>query len=197
MQDKETKRLFVAVAFRPEAGFADKFARVRRCTCHLDRTNWVNPSLFHLTLKFLGETETSRISAIAQVLKEVAADRPSFSFTLDKVGAFGSRYQPRVVWLGAEETPQAMLDLHRAIDKKLERIGFARTFGNFVCHLTLARINFIDSKKYFWEQLDACENLFHERVDVKEIVLYESILQKGHAPQYIALERFPLNSFPE
>lgn len=192
MPEKESKRLFIAIPFRTDAAFAQKFNRMRSCTCKLDRANWVNPSLFHLTLKFLGETDVDRIPGICIALREALKGQLPFEFLLDKVGAFGSRYQPRVLWLGPEETPPEMLALHRRVDKQLAKAGFPRTFGNFVCHLTLARINYIDSKKYFWEQLESHARLFSERVSVNEVILYESLLQKGRAPQYIALEKFTL-----
>lgn len=193
MPDPSVKRLFVAVTFRPESAFADKFRQLRQCTYRTDRVNWVNPELFHLTLKFLGETERGRIPSLCQALSEAARTVSPFSFTLDRIGAFGSRYQPRVVWLGTDEMPEGMLQLHNSIERKLFKLGFPKTFGNFVCHLTLARINRIENKQFFWEGIQACRQLFAEKVDVHEFVLYESLLQQGHAPRYVALERFPLS----
>lgn len=192
MPEKESKRLFVAVPFRFDAAFAQKFARMRSCTCRMDRANWVDPSLFHLTLKFLGETDVERIPDICRALNEAVRGVTPFEFVLDKVGAFGSRYQPRVLWLGPEETPAEMLALQQRVERQLVRAGFPRNIGNFVCHLTLARINYIDSKKYFWEQVESHAGLFSETASVKEVILYESILQKGHTPRYIALEKFAL-----
>lgn len=192
MSEKESKRLFIAIPFGFDATFVQKFNRIRTCTCKLDRANWVNPSLFHLTLKFLGETSVDRIPDICKAMQESLRGQAPFDFVLDKVGAFGSRYQPRVLWLGPDETPSEMLSLQRSVDKSLAKVGFPRTFGNFVCHLTLARINYIDSKKYFWEQLEKHEHLFSEAVSVREVILYESVLRKGHAPLYIALEKYSL-----
>lgn len=155
--------------------------------------NWVQPDLLHLTLKFLGETESSRIPDICHALEEVSRTVAPFAFTLDRIGAFGSRYQPRVVWLGPGSMPEGMLQLHNSIERKLLRLGFPKTIGNFVCHLTLCRIRRIENKQFFWEGIQACRQLFAEKVDVHDFVLYESLLQQGHAPQYVALERFPLS----
>lgn len=186
------KRLFVAIPFRPEAGFAEKQAILRGCTCRTDRVNWVSPELLHITLKFLGGTDTGRIPSLCGALEEVAHGEEPFTIVLDRIGAFGSRYQPRAVWLGASEPPEGVLRLHGRMEKLLGRIGFPRTFGNFVCHMTLARINHLDSKPFFWNRLDACQTLFSERLEVREFILYESILRKGAAPVYEVLEKFPL-----
>ena len=192
MPEKESKRLFIAVPFRFDAAFAQKFALLRSCTCRLDRANWVDPSLFHLTLKFLGETGVERIPDICRAVEEAVRGLSPFEFVLDKVGVFGSRYQPRVLWLGPGETPAEMLALQQRVERQLVRAGFPRNIGNFVCHLTLARINYIDSKPFFWGQLERHAGLFSETVGVREVILYESLLQKGRAPRYVALEKFAL-----
>ena len=188
----ESKRLFVAIPFVPDASFADKWQRLRRCTNKTDRAVWVNPSLFHLTVKFLGETDAARLPEISRALAKVTARCEAFSLLLDKVGAFGSRYCPRVLWLGTERLPEGLLRLHKETDAALARLGFPPTFGNFVCHLTMARIQRIESKNFFWEQVEACNGLFSERVEAKEIVLYESVLRKDCPPQYLVCGRFPL-----
>ena len=191
--EPEAKRLFVAISFAPGEGFSEKFQRLRRCTCRLDRVNWINPKLFHLTVKFLGDTYVRRIPALCNALEGVSQSVAPFSFTMDKIGVFGSRYQPRVVWLGTEQPPEGLQLLHDRVEQSLARMGFPRTFGHFVCHLTLARIREIDDKRFFWNQLEESLDIFSERVDVSEMVLYESILQKGREPQYVALRSFPLS----
>ena len=189
------KRLFVAISFEPSADFAKQYAILKRCTCKLDRVNWVKGDLMHLTLKFLGDTEESRISDLCHLLEAVAAHHRAFSITLDRIGAFGSRYQPRVVWLGPSETSQPLLRLQHEVEMQLRENGFPPTYGKFVSHLTLARINFIDNKKYFWEGIDSCNSLFDETFSVKGFALYESILQKGCPPKYLVLRQFDL--FPD
>ena len=193
MSEKELKRLFIAITFHPEEGFAEKIRQLRQCTFRTDLVNWVQPDLLHLTLKFSGETDTARIPDICSSVEAAVRNVDPFTFTLDRIGAFGSRYQPRVVWLGTEQPPEGLQLLHDRVEQSLARMGFPRTFGHFVCHLTLARIREIDDKRFFWNQLEESLDIFSERVDVSEMVLYESILQKGREPQYVALRRFPLS----
>jgi len=194
MDNPDLKRLFVAVPFVPDGGFADKMPMLRGCTCRTDRVNWVEPELLHITLKFLGETSVQRIPLLCKTLGSVAASASAFSFTLNKLGVFGSRYQPRVVWLGPESTPSGMLFLQQSIERALGMAGFPRTFGRFVCHLTLARINHVDDKRFFWQRIDSCRNFFSVHAEVREMVLFESVLNKGYQPQYFPLEHFVLRT---
>lgn len=187
-----TKRLFIGIPFVPEPSFSDKCLRLRRCTTKTDKAVWVEPSLYHMTLKFLGETDERRIPEICQALAMVTAHYNAFQFQLDKIGAFGSRYCPRALWIGAKNTPGELLHMHKELDRALARAGFPPDFGNFVCHMTLARIKRILNKAYFWKQVDACGELFSEQVDVREVLLYDSVRLKNGPPQYLVCARFPL-----
>ncbi len=59
------------------------------------RLSWVRPELAHVTLKFLGEVEDSRVPAIRAAMR--AAVVPAFRFQGGSGGVF-SRKSPRVVW---------------------------------------------------------------------------------------------------
>ena len=186
------KRLFIAIDYLPSERFPQQYAELKKCSCKLDRINWVHPELMHLTIKFLGETSEDRIPLLVSLLTDVATKIPSFQLKLNRIGAFGSRYQPRVIWLGPEELPARLGDLQREMETVLRKHGFPPTYGRFVAHLTLARIHSIDSKNYFWDGIEKAAGLFNETFQVRQFILYESVLQKGKAPQYIALQCFPL-----
>jgi len=70
--------------------------------------------------------------------------------------------------------------------------GFKPSFGNFVSHATLARIHHIDDKKFFWKQIQASAPMFNFTFEVKEIILFESILHNQHTPEYKLIKRFEL-----
>ena len=50
--------------------------------------NWVRPESIHLTLKFLGYVESSRIPQIQSVLEPIGRSRKSFSITVQGLGVF-------------------------------------------------------------------------------------------------------------
>ena len=185
------KRLFIAIDIAVNHLFLENYAIVRKTSTKLDRINWIEPENMHITLKFLGETEEERIPEIEKKLHKIVQSGSSFQFTLDRIGAFGSRYQPRIIWLGSSKVIPEIQVLHGKIEKEMRILGFKSGFGNFVTHLTLARIHKIDDKKYFWKSIEQYGNLFEQTVEVNEIILFESILTKTHTPVYKKICVFP------
>lgn len=187
------KRLFIAINIEPNNSFLEKYNILRRASTKLDRINWIEPENLHITLKFIGETEEERIPEIKNRLHQISLSVLSFQLMLDRIGAFGSRYQPRIIWLGCSKVITEMQSLYAKIEKEMHVIGFKPSYGNFVTHLTLARINKIDDKNYFWKSIEQNGNLFDYEVNVKQIILYESILLNKHRPIYKEIGIFNLS----
>jgi len=184
------KRLFIAIDIVPNHYFLRIATRLKSNSTKLDRINWVEMDLMHLTLKFLGETPVSKIPAIVQGMKSAAAGVSPFALKIGTIGAFGSRYHPRVLWLGIDKS-EPLEDIYAQIQKEMWKIGFKFDFGNFVPHITLARINKIDDKHRFWDFIEKIQKPFIQKVEVNKIILYESILDE-RVPVYkvIAIQPF-------
>lgn len=93
----------------------------------------------HLTLKFLGDVEPSRVEEIASALGRGAEDFSPFSLVLQGVGAFPRPSDPRVAWAGVDGGP-TLTGLQATLDRTLAGVGFPRDERRFHPHLTLARI---------------------------------------------------------
>jgi RNA 2',3'-cyclic 3'-phosphodiesterase len=113
---------------------------IRQVAAELPRFNWVNPSGIHLTLAFLGELSDEQLSQTSQAAEVAAQHVAPFDYRLSQLGIFGSPRQPRVLWVGIEETSGGLQHLHRALNKELEQRGFEVEKRAFSPHLTLARI---------------------------------------------------------
>jgi RNA 2',3'-cyclic 3'-phosphodiesterase len=101
---------------------------------------WVDPSLLHLTLVFLGNQAGDRVETITAALDAAAAEVPAFSMSPGSSGSFGGRGAIRVVWMGIEDTPRGALALlHAAITASLGRTGIVFDGKPFAPHVTLAR----------------------------------------------------------
>jgi 2'-5' RNA ligase len=61
------KRLFVAIKINPNKELLRVYNEIRR-RCHAGKLKWVDVNLFHLTLKFFGETPEEDVNTIANVL---------------------------------------------------------------------------------------------------------------------------------
>lgn len=99
---------------------------------------WVKPDLIHLTLRFLGEIDPGRIDLLNRAVEAAAAEVTPFGLEVTGIGHFGSRRNPRVLWLGLEGNSRMNL-LAAGLEKHLVAAGFGRADKPFRAHLTLAR----------------------------------------------------------
>jgi RNA 2',3'-cyclic 3'-phosphodiesterase len=104
------------------------------------RVSWVRPENIHLTLKFLGNVPSKRISAVCQAASRAAGSSSSFSVEVSGTGCFPSPRNPRVLWVGLPDLPEELLQLHKQIEEQLAREGFPRDSRRFSPHLTIGRI---------------------------------------------------------
>jgi len=182
------KRLFIAIETTPNERFLTVYNTLKSHTTKLDRINWVQPHLMHLTLQFLGETSETKIPVILDKMNVAVSTVSPFALKIGTIGAFGSRYQPRILWFGIEKT-EVLLQLHTCIQKEMRRLGFKPDYGNFVPHITIARINKIDNKQSFWKTIESMQVPFIQAIEVEKIILFESILET-RVPVYKRVEEF-------
>ncbi len=105
-----------------------------------EAVRWVQRDAIHLTLRFLGEVEASRLDAVSDALATLEQSG-GFDLQISELGVFGGR-RPRVVWAGlAEDDGFARLQrLRGQLDEALAEAGFAREAAAFRPHLTLGRV---------------------------------------------------------
>lgn len=183
------KRLFVAVDVRLSEPFQVLSAQLKQQLC-LDKIVWVDANLHHLTLRFLGQTPESYILPLKQALTKLTAENHAFSLEMNKLGVFGSKHSPQVIWLGFQDF-EPFRQLFLQLEPQLSAIGFEPNYGNFVPHLTLGRIKQIQNKKRFWELVTALQPKESQTVCVDSLLLIQSRLTP-QGPIYRVLERYPL-----
>jgi len=142
---------------------------------------WANLGDLHVTMKFLGEIEESRLSVIGEAVRAVAAETPVFPLTVAGTGTFPplSRH-PRVLWIGLEDSP-ALLDLQGRLENALEALGFPRELRPFHPHLTAARIKSAEVPRTLLDRFGKDDGALFGDMEVREIVVYQSILRPGGA----------------
>ena len=100
---------------------------------------WVNPGKIHLTLKFFGNIEESKVESIVESIGGPVHTTSPFSLQAKGLGAFPHFRNPRVVWLGLVDRQQILIPLQKQLEDQLEKIGFQREDRPFQPHLTLGR----------------------------------------------------------
>jgi 2'-5' RNA ligase len=136
----EQIRSFIAIELPEEA--KEGLARLKK---ELERNEhkfvkWVDPWGIHLTLKFLGNIPSKRLTEIIEAIKEAAQGISPFHLEISGLGAFPSLSQARVFWVGIGGELDKLSRLQQNIDSALAVLGFAKEERSFVPHLTLARI---------------------------------------------------------
>jgi 2'-5' RNA ligase len=136
----EQIRSFVAIELPEEA--KKGLARLRK---QLERdehkfVKWVDPRGIHLTLKFLGNIPSKRVTEITEAMGKAVEGISPFRLEISGLGAFPSLKQARVLWVGIGGELDQLSTLQQNIDSVLAALGFAREERPFVPHLTLARV---------------------------------------------------------
>ena len=139
-------------------------------------------SSFHLTLKFLGETD--KLDEIKQALS-IVKFKP-IKLTLDKIGVFPAESYVRVVWIGLKGNDE-LKQLQKAIESSLEKLHFRKDF-EFLPHLTLARVKFVKEKPEFLKKLKSIK-VEPKGITIKEFKLIKSELTR-EGPVYTDLAGF-------
>lgn len=186
------KRLFVAVPLQADERLMLLVDNLKN-QLHHERINWVNPSNIHLTLKFIGETSEAKLPEIIKILEDCICMHPAFTLDFDKTGIFGSRYEPRIIWLGVSHLPKEIGLLAEDVLNAFDTIGFVRDRQNFVPHLTLGRIKGLIDKPVFQQVISQIPQKTYLQTRVSEVVLYESILRK-EGPLYLVQQTFKLKN---
>ncbi len=132
-------RLFVAIEL-PEVWTAALAAVQRELRGPLPGLRWSRPEGIHLTLKFLGNVDSTRVAELGAALAGAATACPPFTLRLGPLGSFGSAARARVLWAGVEGDRPALERLWRSVEGRLQPLGFVPEERRFSPHLTLARV---------------------------------------------------------
>jgi RNA 2',3'-cyclic 3'-phosphodiesterase len=189
IQNNHMKRLFAAISLKPGKEFVNTYSELQKSLKH-ERITWVGINNMHLTLKFFGETEEHKIPSIANALNNGSAEITPFSLRFNKIGTFGSSYNPKVIWLGTDDQP-ILNKLAGRVRIEFEKTGFEYDRQNFVPHLTLGRIRNITDNQIFQKVMDDFRHEFLLEQEVEAIHLFESVLTP-QGPIYTQLHSIAL-----
>ncbi len=186
--DPGVLRLFVAVELPANVRqrLADVADELRGMG--LERLRWVRPENIHITLKFLGETPAEHRPQIEDALRAAAEGVATHELTLGKLGKFGGRQNPRVLWVDVRGDVDALKALHKRVDARIAPLGFPSDERPFAAHLTLARVPQDLAKKVARSLAEAIEavKVPDPPIPVREVVLMRSELRR-EGPVYTRL----------
>ena len=187
----QNKRTFIAIKIEPENALSDLF-KCLKSSLKNEKIKWVEENSLHLTLRFLGETSQNQSQQVDLVLKKLASENKSFCFDLCGTGFFGSKNQPKVLFVSVLNK-EILSQFADNLAKSISGFGFHTGEKPFAPHLTLGRIKEIQNSGQFLELVQHYKNVHFQQVQVKEIIFYESILYPA-GPVYKPIKTYKLNN---
>ena len=127
-------RAFIAVELPPEvkkniAGLVGDLKRIDA------PVKWVEPENLHITLKFLGEVEESKIEKLIALVSSAVAGTGSFNVKFEGIGKY-----PRVIWVGTGQGAEELCKIASAVEKNLAKAGYQKEEREFKPHITIGRV---------------------------------------------------------
>ena len=151
-------RAFIAVEIDP-ATINRIAAVIEQLKPRVRGMRWVAPTNFHLTLKFLGDIDESKIGPIDAALTDTLRPFPRCTLNAKGIGVFPSLKRPRVLWVGLTGNP--LISLAEQVESALAPLGFAPEERSFTPHLTIGR----------WRQADRADRTIEQ--ELKHWINYE------------------------
>lgn len=163
--NQESWRVFCALELTPAARkrLIEHISRLQHLAPQI-KASWSREHNLHLTLKFLGQVKTSRLSRLSKAAAAAVSGCPTFQISIEGPGVFPNSTRPRVLWLGIKENSGKLAQLHRSLEDACASEGFAKEPRPFHPHLTLARLR---NPQNAQELAAAHQQLSFEPVDVR------------------------------
>ncbi|MBU1098906.1 MAG: RNA 2',3'-cyclic phosphodiesterase [Bacteroidetes bacterium] len=151
-----------------------------------ERIRWEEKEKLHLTLKFLGEIDSTLESQICSALHTVSSKYQSLHLEFSKFGLFLRSGIPSILWVGIKNN-DLLLKLQRDIDNQLSRLNIKKDKRKFSAHITILRLKGKENMEQINNFMDY--SLENYNFTASKITLMKSqLLQKGSV--YTALKSF-------
>jgi 2'-5' RNA ligase len=181
MADEKTIRAFLAIDLPGEV--REKIADIQaRLKSAMEGVRWTRPEGIHLTLKFFGDIDKSRIGLISDIVEKRTKVFGPLSLAMGRMGGFPNLGRARVLWLGVEGDIEKLASLQGSMEDDLETLGFAKETRSFKPHLTLGRAR--SSRGMIIGLREAMERTGYEKPDpfrAEGLTLFKSDLLPGGA----------------
>lgn len=158
-------RTFIAIPL-PESIIEHTFDIRNKLDILTTDVKWVEKENYHITLKFLGETNRDIINNIYVYLDMITKDMPIIKLKTSQISFFPNYKRPRVIWLGVDGELDKANNLGERIDYFLTEEGYAEERKRDF-HITLGRIKTDNSQKSL---IDKMLNINNEIINKNFIV---------------------------
>jgi len=157
-----------------------------------DKINWVKRENIHITLNYLGETDSEKIDEHGSRIESVVNEFPPFKLGTTDTGIYPHANEPRVLWVGSSPYDLTLSTFKKKLDKELTQLGYRLDKRIFQPHITLARVKTISRKSSFIHNFLSAEVREFD-FEVDRVIWMKSTLTPMGA-EYEELKSFKFNS---
>lgn len=184
-------RLFVSLDLAPH--LHEEVHSVQELLADASGLRFTDPTQAHITLKFLGDIDESRLEPVSQAITAAveAVNVEPFQAEFGDLGVFPDLEYISVVWLGVRDGAEQVTALHESLEAELTAIGFGPEDHDFTPHVTIARMDHAGGKSLVQEVVQERSPTVGT-MTVDAISLTESTLTPD-GPGYETVERFELD----
>lgn len=129
------KRLFIGVKFSDDVNDYFKTSQLM-VEKYCERANYTRYDNFHLTLKFLGMIEESKVPEIIEIIKDLEVQRMTLFF--DHIGFFNKKGR-YVIYMGCQPAVELIDYVVKLSDKLVKHSLIEKDEQIYTPHITLCR----------------------------------------------------------
>jgi RNA 2',3'-cyclic 3'-phosphodiesterase len=153
---------------------------------------WTRVANIHLTVVFMGNVREDHIGPIGEAAGSLCRGHAPFRIQVQGTGLFGSRRNPRVLWVGLGGETDRMSVFRDVLQKHLAPFGIEEEKRPFRPHLTLGRFRKgAKADAGVNDLLSRYRDLNGPLCMIRELGLFKSDLRPGGA-EYTRLGVWPL-----
>lgn len=104
---------------------------------NFEKARFTYPGNYHITLKFIGETDKTTLNKIIDAVKKTAQKHNGFNINTKGTGTFKKRSK-YIFFCSIEESPELLM-IHGTLQSELEKNGIDIPEEKYIPHITLAR----------------------------------------------------------
>lgn len=138
----------------------------------------IDPHNLHITLHFIGQVNEDIKDCMHAAAR--AVEGKSFKLELNRFGHFS---RAKIFWMGSQDTPAKLIQLHDRLAKELSKCGYQCDKRPYNPHITLLR-------KVARREIK--KQAFSIPWQVNDFALVESV-QGTDGVEYLVIEQYPLS----
>jgi len=185
------KRTFIAIKIKVNSDFVNSLKKLQ-IELIKENIKWIDINNFHLTLCFVGNTNSEIVHLISNELNKQLKNYSEFSISLKKLGVFRNFNTPRVLFLGIEINNN-LIRIKEDIERILISFGYQFDVREFKPHISIARTKKIIDRDNLIKIFDKYKDEFRFNYMVNSIYFYESILT-SQGPIYKEISKIELKN---